>query len=190
MILKPRGSHIGPAAGGAGVRTVIGVDPLVKSEVDILSEALEAELAHKRLLALVEADMGLEVGEGGEALIAAFEAAQVGLLAAVDQQVLLEVGELAEGLGALLALEWLLPTVYSHVNLQVGHLLEGFVALHAGQSQVALPEHGFYLLLCGGKLQLRLSVLVDGRHDLAEHVRLPRLNLKSLKRLELYLCRK
>ena len=30
MILQSRGGHIGPAAGGAGVRAVIGVDPLVE----------------------------------------------------------------------------------------------------------------------------------------------------------------
>ena len=117
MVLQSRGGHIRTAAGGAGVRTVIGVDPLVESEVNILSETLEAELAHERLLALVEADVGFKVRGRGEALAAALEGAQVGLLPAVDQQVLLEVSKLAESLWALLTLVRLLPAVDSHVHL-------------------------------------------------------------------------
>ena len=129
MILEPRGSHVVPAAAGAGVRALVGVEPSVELEVDILSEALGANLTHERLLPLVEAGVGLEVGGRAESLVAALVGALVGLLTAVDQQVFLEVGELAEGLRALLALVWLLPVVDPHVHLEVRHLLEGLVTL-------------------------------------------------------------
>ena len=63
---------------------LVGVDLLVELEVDVLCEALVAELTHERLLPLVEADVGLEVGGGAEALVAALVVALEGLLAAVD----------------------------------------------------------------------------------------------------------
>ena len=145
---------------------LVGVDLLVELEVDVLCEALVAELTHKRLLPLVEADVGLEVGGGAEALVAALVVALEGLLAAVDQQMLLEVSELAEGLGALLALVWLHPAVDPHVHLEVGHLLEGLVALQTGQRQVSLPEHRLHLPPRGGP-QLRPCILIDSCHRLA-----------------------
>ena len=105
-------------------------------QVDTLCELVLAHVASERLLQLVHALVGFQVGGGGEALVAI--GTRKGFEVGVDQLVLLQVDQLLESLPTWLTMFVLhVAAVRSHLSvssnmhLQIAQLAEPLVALVA-----------------------------------------------------------
>ena len=135
MLVQTGLGEVGVVAVVAVVGLLLGMHPdHVLVEVDTLCELVLAHVASERLLQLVHALVGFQVGGGGEALVAICTRKRFDV--GVDQLVLLQMNQLLESLATWLTMFVIHVTavrshlsVSSDVHLQITQLAKPLVAL-------------------------------------------------------------